>query len=102
MSDRFNEGEFFDLLKGPLPGLRSSFAPGIIIAIDPKTNNMDKKSPNPTADQATSDQRVANTAAEQQAEKDISRDPESSAHSPNDDLDEGELARLGEDNNPVE
>ena len=31
-----------------------------------------------------------------QADKDIEADPEFSAHSPNDDLDEGETARLGE------
>jgi hypothetical protein len=35
--------------------------------------------------------------AHRQAERDISADPEFSAHSPNDDLDEGETARLGED-----
>lgn len=35
--------------------------------------------------------------AHRQAEQDISADPEFSAHSPNDDLDEGETARLGED-----
>lgn len=32
------------------------------------------------------------------AEKDIAADADLSIHSPNDDLDEGELARLGEDN----
>jgi hypothetical protein len=35
--------------------------------------------------------------AHREAERDISADPEFSAHSPNDDLDEGETARLGED-----
>jgi hypothetical protein len=35
--------------------------------------------------------------AREEAEKDVAQDPEMSAHSPNDDLDEGELARLGED-----
>jgi hypothetical protein len=34
--------------------------------------------------------------AHQQADKDIEADAEFSAHSPNDDLDEGETARLGE------
>ena len=33
----------------------------------------------------------------EQAEKDIAGDADLSIHSPNDDLDEGELARLGED-----
>ena len=36
-------------------------------------------------------------AAHDQAEKDIEQDAELSIHSPNDDLDEGETARLGED-----
>lgn len=35
--------------------------------------------------------------AHEQAEKDIEQDPDLSLHSPNDDLDEGEIARLGED-----
>lgn len=34
--------------------------------------------------------------AHTEADKDIANDPEFSAHSPNDDLDEGETARLGE------
>jgi len=36
-------------------------------------------------------------AAHNEAEKDIEKDVELSAQSPNDDLDEGETARLGED-----
>jgi len=36
-----------------------------------------------------------------QAEKDIQQDADLSIHSENDDLDEGELARLGEDDNGV-
>jgi hypothetical protein len=43
------------------------------------------------------DQRALNEAAHQEAEKDIENDAELSAQSPNDDLDEGETARLGED-----
>ena len=43
-----------------------------------------------------SDPRITE-AAHQQADKDIAKDPEFSAHSPNDDLDEAESARLGED-----
>lgn len=42
-------------------------------------------------------QRALNEAAHREAEKDISADAELSAHGPNDDLDEGETARLGED-----
>jgi hypothetical protein len=36
-------------------------------------------------------------AAHEQADKDIEQDADLSIHSPNDDLDEGETARLGED-----
>lgn len=36
-----------------------------------------------------------------QAEKDIAKDPDLSIHSPNDDLDEGELANLGGDKNDL-
>ncbi|MGN6617699.1 MAG: hypothetical protein ACTHJ5_11045 [Ilyomonas sp.] len=35
--------------------------------------------------------------AHEQADEDISKDADLSIHSPNDDLDEGETARLGED-----
>lgn len=35
--------------------------------------------------------------AHEAADKDIEQDPELSIHSPNDDLDEGETARLGEE-----
>ncbi|TKK64942.1 hypothetical protein FC093_21445 [Ilyomonas limi] len=38
-------------------------------------------------------------AAHKQAEKDIAQDADLSIHSPNDDLDEGETARLGDDKN---
>ena len=36
-----------------------------------------------------------------EAEKDIAADPDLSIHSPNDDLDEGELANLGGDKNDL-
>ena len=39
--------------------------------------------------------------AHQQAERDIEDDADLSVHSPNDDLDEGETARLGEDTDLV-
>jgi hypothetical protein len=66
---------------------------------------MDKKSSN-NADRASqNDNNRRNPEAENvkkahtQADKDIASDAELSAHSPNDDLDEGESARLGEDKN---
>jgi hypothetical protein len=39
--------------------------------------------------------------AGKQAQKDIDMDADLSTHSPNDDLDEGESARLGEDKNDL-
>ena len=41
------------------------------------------------------------TDAHDQAEKDMAGDADLSIHSPNDDLDEGELARLGEDTTDI-
>jgi hypothetical protein len=46
-------------------------------------------------------ERQAAAKAHEQAEHDIAEDPDLSIHSPNDDLDEGETARLGEDNIPL-
>lgn len=43
-------------------------------------------------------QKKVNEDAHSQAEKDIAGDVEFAAHNKNDDLDEGETARLGEDN----
>lgn len=39
--------------------------------------------------------------AHDEAEKDMNEDAELTAHSPNDDLDEGETARLGEDTGDI-
>lgn len=39
--------------------------------------------------------------AHNEAEKDMNEDAELTAHSPNDDLDEGETARLGEDTGDI-
>ncbi len=44
-----------------------------------------------------SDPKAAILAAHEQAEADIEQDADLSIHSPNDDLDEAETARLGED-----
>ncbi len=62
---------------------------------------MDKKLQTPGGNSAANQRGQARELVEKahaEAEKDISADPEFSAHSPNDDLDEGETARLGEDN----
>jgi hypothetical protein len=52
------------------------------------------QNPLPREINETAKRKAAN--AHHQAERDIKNDPEFSAHSPNDDLDEGESARLGE------
>lgn len=46
---------------------------------------------------SSKEQQRVNREAYREAEKDIETDPDLSAGSPNDDLDEGESARLGED-----
>ena len=47
------------------------------------------------------EQKRQNTNAQLQADKDMIDDAELTAHSKNDDLDEGETARLGEENNDL-
>jgi len=58
-----------------------------------------KKPPhkNPLPGEITSEQRKQNANALHEADKDMMNDPEFTAQSENDDLDEGESARLGED-----
>lgn len=51
---------------------------------------------NPLPSEISPDQKERNENAHEQADKDIAKDAEFSAHSKNDDLDEGETARLGE------
>ncbi|MFL5811675.1 MAG: hypothetical protein ACJ749_19280 [Flavisolibacter sp.] len=64
--------------------------------------NMDdqtrKKHEHPLPQEISQSQREQATKAHEQADEDIENDAELSAHSPNDDLDEGESARLGEEN----
>ena len=47
--------------------------------------------------ESTDEQRRLNESAHNEAEKDMEDDAELTASSPNDDLDEGETARLGEE-----
>jgi hypothetical protein len=56
---------------------------------------------NPLPGNITSKQRKENANALQQADKDMNNDAEFTAHSKNDDLDEGETARLGENKNDL-
>jgi len=58
------------------------------------TSKPEKKSPANTTENANAAENIR--AAHDQAQEDIEKDPDLSIHSPNDDLDEGETARLGE------
>ncbi|MGN6163626.1 MAG: hypothetical protein ACTHOF_03715 [Flavisolibacter sp.] len=51
----------------------------------------------PLPREISSEQKALNEEAHDEAIHDIEEDPDLSVHSPNDDLDEGETARLGED-----
>lgn len=64
-----------------------------------RQNNKEKKGrhEHPLPQEISNEQRALNEEAHNEALHDIEEDPELSAHSPNDDLDEGETARLGED-----
>lgn len=65
--------------------------------MEPKSTTTAGRHENPLQQEISNDQRQVTEAAHQQAEADIATDPDLSIHSPNDDLDEGETARLGED-----
>ena len=56
---------------------------------------------NPFPGEISSAGRKQNADALRQADKDINNDAEFTAHNKNDDLDEGETARLGEDKNDL-
>jgi len=62
--------------------------------MDPR-NKPNEESENVRDQQTRENANVAE--AHQQAEEDINQDPDLSVHDKNDDLDEGETARLGED-----
>lgn len=63
--------------------------------MEPKKNNREENAATNTAD----NEHVIE--AREEAMQDIDNDAELSAHNPNDDLDEGELARLGEEGEGV-
>lgn len=74
--------------------------------MDKKTNkNQDTAAQgqheHPLRHEISDEQRKLNENAHHEAEKDMDEDAEFTASSPNDDLDEGESARLGEDNNVI-
>lgn len=64
-----------------------------------KDNNKEKGKPEEHTDPAANNEAVL--AAHEQAEADIEKDPDLSIYSPTDDLDEGELARLNDDDSDL-
>ena len=55
----------------------------------------------PLKQEISSSEKEKAIEAHDEAEKDMDEDAELTAHSPNDDLDEGETARLGEDTSDI-
>jgi hypothetical protein len=68
----------------------------MILENDERGNNDQKRSNNPDNNKFSGKKDVTDNAREEALE-DIEEDADLSIHSPNDDLDEGETARLGED-----
>jgi hypothetical protein len=62
-----------------------------------KRGNTDGRHEHPLRQEIPANEAQAAQAAHQQADQDMEDDAELTASSPNDDLDEGETARLGED-----
>ena len=62
-----------------------------------RTKNEQNRSDTTTNDNPLSGKRDVTDDAREEAIGDIEDDPDLSLHSPNDDLDEGETARLGKD-----
>ena len=69
--------------------------------MEPRTNNDNRnqqgKHEHPLPNEISNQEKEKAIEAHDEAEKDMTEDAELTAHSPNDDLDEGETARLGED-----
>ena len=68
--------------------------------MEPRKNNQPQEGrhEHPLPQEISEKQRNQNERAFEEASSDIDEDPDLSIHSPNDDLDEEESARLGEDN----
>jgi len=67
-----------------------------------KTRKNQKSSPkNPQPGKIAPEQKKQNADAFRQADKDMEHDAQRTAHSKNDDLDEGETAILGKDKNDL-
>ncbi|MCU7552326.1 hypothetical protein OCK74_24615 [Chitinophagaceae bacterium LB-8] len=68
---------------------------------DPSKKNTREQKRDASSVRIPRDDRKLASAAHEQAEKDMLEDADFTASSPNDDLDEGETARLGEDKTDI-
>jgi len=73
--------------------------------MEPRTTNNDRQQQgrheHPLPQEISNSEKEKSIEAHDEAEKDMDEDAELTAHSPNDDLDEGETARLGEDTSDI-
>ena len=65
--------------------------------MEPGNNKQQGKHEHPLPQEISKAEKKQSIQAHDEAEKDMEQDAELTAHNPNDDLDEGETARLGED-----
>jgi hypothetical protein len=63
---------------------------------DKKDTQQTGRHTHPLPNEISNKERARAAEAHEEAEKDMNEDAELTAHNPNDDLDEGETARLGE------
>ena len=71
--------------------------------MEPRNSSGDQKGKHehPLRQEISNQEREKAIEAHDEAEKDMNEDAELTAHNPNDDLDEGETARLGEDTGDI-
>jgi hypothetical protein len=73
--------------------------------MEPRNNNNDRnqqgRHEHPLPNEISNREKEKATKAHDEAEKDMNEDAELTAHNPNEDLDEGETARLGEDTSDI-
>lgn len=71
--------------------------------MEPRNTNQNQQGrhEHPLPQEISNQERESAAQAHNKAEKDMNEDAELTAHSPNDDLDEGETARLGEDTTDI-
>lgn len=65
--------------------------------MEPRNEKQQGKHEHPLPHEIRKSEKEQAVKAHDQAEKDMDEDAELTAHNPNDDLDEGETARLGDD-----